>query len=157
MLTVGWHWRTRWPAHCHCLSLVQPVTKLERQHQHTPEEDRHIHCQMGARTQGHFSDHLSCGAHDSSTMPKDPSGQLSESLGVCGGESDRLICSQISHYLHVMPQMRKSLGNTYCSGTGLSCHNYPLITRKYLKGSCAIYCCRHSSWKKPKYWGYTAQ
>ena len=79
LLTVGWHWQTLWPGHCHCLSLLQPTTKLGRQHQHTPEEGKHSHCQMRSKAQGHFNGHRHCGVQDSRAMPVGPVGQLVES------------------------------------------------------------------------------
>ena len=50
VLTYGWRWRTPQAARCrYTLSLVQPVTELERQHQHIPVDSRHILVSPGAK------------------------------------------------------------------------------------------------------------
>lgn len=101
LLTVGWHWQTLWPAHCHYLSLLQPVTKLGTQHQHIPEDDKHTHCQIWGKAQEHFND------QDCSAMPVGPLGQLMES------EAANLIVSSVPRSLITItccPEWRKAWG-----------------------------------------------
>lgn len=123
LLTVGWHWQTLWPGHCQ--SLLQPTTKLGRQHQHTPEESKHSHCQMRSKAQGVGTSMAIATVGYKTAVP------CLWDLWTNWWKA-RLLCSQISHYLHVLPWMRKTPGGYLLQwhGSKSATRHYSLVTRK---------------------------